>query len=310
MAFDIYQVRYENLKLELTKGLFLFHAEHPTGWQVWAMGSTYGLTAVVGGADKVDFDANLVSISRVVQDEQEAIGLNRVDSKLERDGRSVIAVAPNPEGWKSYYSGAGDTTSGARVLGGGQRILETFAGPDTKTITIQYREPVELHDGEAFWRPLDAWDVEDYFDLYVSIPATPATANGSNTGNANKVALGGGAHMFVPAAGNGAWNIDLATAVPVPSETKQGYFDVNRDTGAVSVSSLLGHADWMLFDFPLTIYFLRKISMGSPLGVFDVDAYKTQWISERWQIKIEITKVTTGAGKFGGWLLAYRRNPS
>ena len=166
-----------------------------------------------------------------------------------------------------------------------------------------------MHDGQMTYGPIANWTFDDTFDFSVIIPATPARANVGGTGNANKYPIGGGANMFIPAAGNGAWDIDLATAMPVPTEAKNGFYTVDYNTGVVSISRTPGAADFILLDVEIKVYFTRKIPMGNSLGIFDVDAYKTQWVSERWKLLLEVTKASAGVGEVAGWLLAYRRNP-
>jgi len=231
-----------------------------------------------------------------------------IAAPMERDGRPIVVTAPNPEGWKSYYTGAGDKLA-PREIGNGDRLRLSFAGPGTQAIKIQFSEPVEMHDGQMTYSPPVNWTFDDVFDFFVVIPATPSVANGAGTGNANKYPIGGGANMFIPAAGNGAWDIDLATAVPVPMDTPAGFYEANRDSGAVSVGVHPGKSAFTLLDVPLKVYFARKIPMGNSLGIFDVDAYKTQWVSERWLLCLEVIKASAGAGECAGWILAYRRNP-
>jgi len=307
---DIFQVSYANYKDQvMRKALQIFHAIAPAdALTVYGCGNEYGLACTISGADKQDFEATLQDRSTAVQDGSEAQGLARNEASTERDGRTIVAVAPNPAGWKSYYAGAGDQLS-PRIVGGGQRIRLSFTGPDTKSVEVQFSEPSELHDGQASYMPVANWGLDDLLDFSAILPASPCAANGTNTGNANKVALGGGLSMLVPAFGDGAWDIDLATVVPVPSSTYSGYFDVDHDTGAVAVSVKPGAAEMALFDLPFEVYFARKIPLGNSLGLFDVDAYKTQWVSERWKLKISVVKASAGAGDVAGWLLAYRKNP-
>jgi len=77
---ELFQVRYENFKLEAAaKKLKLFHAAGPDGMVVaYAMADPYGLSVRLSpGADLDDFTANWMPRSREVQDEQEAIGLSK-----------------------------------------------------------------------------------------------------------------------------------------------------------------------------------------------------------------------------------------
>lgn len=229
-------------------------------------------------------------------------------SAITKDGRRIVVSAPNTEGWNSYYTGAGDQKS-PRVLGGGQEIYISFAGPADQSIEVSFSEPVEMHDGQAIYTPAANWSVQDKLNFSMILGATPSVANGGGTGNSNKYPIGGGLSFYIPAEGNGAWDINLATAVPVNSSgDNTGFWDVARDSGVVTPSATPGQAAFNLHDFPLEIFFVRKVPLGAPLGLFDVDAYKTQWIHQNWKIKINVVKVSVGAGEFSGWVLAYRKN--
>jgi hypothetical protein len=89
------------------------------------------------------------------------------------------------------------------------------------------------------------------------LPATVATST-PGEGNANKVAIpgtGGALNIFVPAAGDGAWTIDLSSRDCCPVLTDQnhpiGYWDWDwPDEGLGTVSaSIPGQGYYNLYDF-------------------------------------------------------------
>lgn len=106
-------------------------------------------------------------------------------------------------------------------------------------------------------------------------------------------------------------DIDLATAVPAPSGLDQnGYWDVDERTGAVAPSPKPGNAWWHLLDVELKSYFIRCIPLNNPMGVYDVDVYKTEWVSERWTWRMEAHKEAAPAADatLAGWLLIFREH--
>jgi hypothetical protein len=152
-------------------------------------------------------------------------------------------------------------------------------------------------------------------------PATTTTASsGGNTGNCNKVAIGGGLNMIVPAAGDGTHNI--VAGVPVPAydeetlgEAPDGYWDWDSpDTG---VGTLTGNATaegkWNMFDFPIDLaYFVRNLQLvgAAADGNFEltVPAIKPKKILPQWKFKVTLEH---GGGlhtvKIGWYLVTARR---
>lgn len=224
----------------------------------------------------------------------------------EPDGKPVVVMSPSTEGWMTWFTGAGDDlspTPPASGRGDGQKLEIDFAGPETKEVAIQMLEPVEIHDGQLCWDPA-LWTKADRWSFFVRMPATVTTPN-AGLGNCNLVDLGG-YNLIVPAAGDGSHDIDLAQAVPVPMTG--GYWDANHATGVVTPSVTPGKADWGLFDVQIQSYFMKNMGLGNPLGIFDIDTYKAEWISERWKLVLEVVRATAGAADVSGWLMFFREN--
>lgn len=222
----------------------------------------------------------------------------------------AMLVTPTPSpgpGWKTYFTEAGDDPTLGR--GKGQRLRASMAGEDEATVDLSFNEPVWFHDGELSWNPSGSFNADDSFSLSIILPATEATPNPGNTGNCILVPYGPG-NVIIPAAGNGTHDIDLDQAVPVPSTEQKGYWDVNVTTGEVSFdpSHPLGATGYNLLDFSIETFFIPSIGMGNPLGIFAVDAYQSDWVSDRWYLRLKVNKVSAGAGEVGGWLMVYRRH--
>jgi len=190
--------------------------------------------------------------------------------------------------------------------------LLSFTGPDTAEVEIPFMEAMQLLGGSVYWRPVGSWDFEDTWNLLIRLPATVAVPNGTNTGNCNLVDTGMGFNIIVPAAGDGAYDVDLETVVPVPdgyspaTQTGSGYWDVDRFWSETMTPNGEAHGEFNLYDLALEFYFCKNVSCGNPEGTWKLDSYKAEWISSRWVTIFKATRVTTGAGKIGGFFHVYR----
>ena len=64
--------------------------------------------------------------------------------------------------------------------------------------------------------------------------------------------------------------------------------------------------EFNLYDFAIEMFFCKNLDCGNPLGIWDLDAYKAEWVSSRWKLCFQATKVTAGAGKIGGYFFIFR----
>lgn len=237
------------------------------------------------------------------------VPLIHLDSRHERDGKLLVTQTPSPgPGWKTYYTSAGDDPTLGRGKGEVLRVI--LAGEDSGSKDLSFNEPTWIHDGELSWYPVGNFDHGDSFSVSIIIGANVPVVNPGGTGNCNLVEIipSSGQHAIIPAAGDGTHDIDLATLIPAPSTNKQGFFDVDMETGDVSFSSSPGSADFSAYDFAVQTFFVPKWLMGNPLGVFEVDAYQAEWVSERWKIRIEVDKQSPAAGEVGGGIMVYRKH--
>lgn len=228
----------------------------------------------------------------------------------EQDGKGVVVNSPATEGWRAWITGAGDDldpTPPASGRGEGTKLRLSFTGAETKSVSIQFTEPVELHDGQLFYTPVINWTMDDRWDFKIELPATIVTPNGLNAGNCNLIPQTG-YNIIIPAAGDGTHDVVLTDAVPIPTDSSNGFWDVVYNTGEITPSATPGSAKWFLFDVPLNSWFLKNMPMGHPLGVFDSDIYKTEYCHQSWLLTLTVTKNSIGVGEVGGWLMCFRRN--
>jgi hypothetical protein len=235
----------------------------------------------------------------------------------EKDGnKDVVVVSPARLGWNTFFTSKGDDLTDPQMpgRGDGDEFLLSFAANETgmKGAMVQFAEPVEVHDGEVYW-DLPSFSFLDSFVFRADIEATPTSPN-PGAGNVNPVPFYGLGNVLIPANGDGALDVALADAVPIPAGTDEngyrlGYWDVDYDTGAVSPSIRPGKADWNLIDFAVAVNLLKNVNMGNPLGVFQVDVYKTEYFHPKWTLCFEVTRNSQNmpAGNVGGWVMLFRK---
>lgn len=228
--------------------------------------------------------------------------LVQLDGPLEADKKPIVVVSPSTQGLLTFLTGRSDLP-GQPGLGTPLRL--DFSGPENKVLEFSFNEPIEINDGQIWWRPSASWGPDDEFSVGMRMPATVASPT-PGSGNVNIVALGPGAELYVPAAGDGSHAVDLASAVPVRALAHNGFWDVDDWTGAVTPSATPGQASWNLLSFDVIGYLVRSISCGHPLGVWDIDVYKTEWIHQSWKLRFEVNKASASAGTIGGWMLTFR----
>ncbi len=235
----------------------------------------------------------------------------QVTEPVELDGKRTMVVSPAADGWETFFSSFSDDplpTPPESGRGMGSKIEVKFDGAEapgtTKSTVLSWNEPVQIHDGALSWNP-DDWEHDDLMSFRVVMPATVTTPN-AGLGSCNLFNLGG-YNLIVPAAGNGSHDIDLAQAVPIPAKAKNGYFDVDRNTGAVTVSADPGKAAFNLLDIQISPHFIRRLSLGDPRGIFEIDSYKASWLSERYEGVLEVYRAGSGtAARINGWLMLFR----
>jgi hypothetical protein len=245
----------------------------------------------------------------------EGVALFSMDSPREQDKKPVMVNSPATEGTFTWLTSRGDDlnpTPPASGRGEGTQLMLSFTEPDIKEVEAQFCEPVELHDGHISWRPAGDWGFEDSWSISVRMPATVATENQGNTGNCNLVPTGLGFNIIVPAAGDGAYDIDFNQAVPIPdgynskTGTGAGYWNVVQHWSEDFIPNGEGKGEFNLYDIQLEMFFCKNMDCGNPLGIWDLDAYKAEWISKKWKLCFKVVRVTTGAGKIGGYLMIFR----
>lgn len=140
-------------------------------------------------------------------------------SRINSDGTDVMCPNLFPDTCAYVAAGRGDSPTEGRCKGDAfifysdpEKGTSTTYPPQTFTLNFSFNDVINMAGGTVSY---DGASPGDTIDLRVSAPASTVVASAGQTGDCNLVALGGGASMIVPAAGNGAYT--LQSAVPVPS---------------------------------------------------------------------------------------------
>jgi hypothetical protein len=115
-------------------------------------------------------------------------------------------------------------------------------------------------------------------------------------------------NIIVPAAGDGYWDLDLDEAIPTPAgKNEDSYWDIlDKWNDVVTPLAALEKAKWNLFDFQTEMFFMRNLNCGDPRGIWDLDAYKAEWISRHWKLVFRCTRHSSGAAELGGDMMCFR----
>jgi hypothetical protein len=233
-------------------------------------------------------------------------------ARFDLDGKQVVVPTPAPRGSYTWYTSCGDALTPEIVRGGGTPARITFNAEETgtKTAELHFSEAVYIHDGEINWSSPSEFDGTDLFSVYIKFGVTTVTENIGGTGNCNLY----NGYVIIPAAGDGAYDVDLTTAHPVPSSS--GPWVVNEKTEEISIfvegsirQKFEQHIVLLTVE-PPTFYLVRNVSLGSPRGIFEIDAYLVEWISKHWVAGLEVvkTKVPTTIVEVNGVLMLFRWN--
>jgi hypothetical protein len=196
----------------------------------------------------------------------------------------------------------------ARGEGTLAHITYDAAETGTKNIELDFSEAVYVHDGEINWRGIADFDGTDHFSVYVKFGVSTVVPNGGGTGNCTVI----DGYIIVPAGGAGDYDVDLTAACPIPSS--QGPWVVNEKTEVITAyveGQTLGKYDQrilLLLVTPAPLYLVRNVSMGSPRGIFEIDAYLVEWMSRHWKLGMEVNKVKSpvAAVEMNGIIMLFR----
>lgn len=228
------------------------------------------------------------------------------------DGKPFVLPNIFPGEVLLNFTGCSDKLSPAERFGGSLFGVQQVGGGDTSQ-TLDFLDGVFLAGGHIDWTG-GSWG--SYVSFEMVAPASTVKAPASpGTGNCNLVPIVGvGFNIIVPAAGNGAYDLDAP--IPIPAFTDEtnepnGYWDYSEPwvgKGTVSAGSP-GVSKYNLFDVPLELAHFAKIHIFRSEGTRDLiaPAIKPKWILPEWQMKVAVRNAGTGTLSVGWDLLLARR---
>ena len=142
----------------------------------------------------------------------------RLSSPTTLEGAPIFLPCSFPSSIYLYVSSAGDNIEG-QARGAGSLLIFKSETEESVVKYAQFMDPVYEADAIIQYSGADQNGTDsDYLMVEVIAPTSTVTPNGTNTGNCNVVS-----HVIVPAAGNGAYDIDLETgAIPIPAKDAEG----------------------------------------------------------------------------------------
>lgn len=207
---------------------------------------------------------------------------------LSPDGSPFTAPCIFPAGVYLYFAGAGDDVANGKRGEGTAFVASKDASGDA-TVEWQFCDLVLMAGGSA---TVAGAELGDYASLEVIAPATAVVPNGTNTGNCNVVS-----GVIVPAAGDGAYDVDLDEAVPVPAlqadGSYAGYWDWSKPLvgkGEITASETPGSAHWHLIaaELTLTRYANRLALLGSGELEFTIPAIEPKAQLPQWKGRLTL----------------------
>jgi hypothetical protein len=211
------------------------------------------------------------------------------------DGKPIFLPNLFPGNVFLYYAGCGDDRTTGR--GAGALFQLSSVAAEDKVLEAHFNDWVYLAGGALSWV---GGVVGDYVTLEVVCPATAVTSV-SGTGNCNVVN-----GVIVPAAGDGAYNVDLSAASPVPAQsvvvdestpgTPNGYWNwSDSPTGLGTITpGTPGGSSWHLIAAEVKLVrFISKMPIfGTGTMTAQVPAVKPKKILPQWKFRVTLHNST------------------
>lgn len=263
----------------------------------WAVVET-GYTQEQNDADRSEFETNYKD------------DCNWSVSPKGSDGTPATLPCLFPNGVYLYLAGSGDSTT---ERGAGDPFVVSRDTSGDSTAEWSYLDWVLIAGGGMSFKGAEAGD---YATMEIYAPATVVTPNGGGTGNCNLVDPGvGAAILIVPAAGDGAYDVDLDAAVPVPAWNVvtgacSGFYEWDKPStgkGTITVSTpQASHFNLFAVAIPL-IRFANKLPLlGNGVLDFNIPAVEPKMILPHWKGKVTLHN-SGHTGLVGAWYMTTAR---
>lgn len=224
---------------------------------------------------------------------------------LTADGKMIFLPNLFPGDVEINFAGSADT---ATTRGAG--ALFTLSRPTLGDTSLEwsFKDWVYVAGGQLVFRECR---LGDHLSFKVFAPATIATAAAGN-GNANKIAVGGGLNVIVPAAGDGAWSVTDADMIPVPAFNAEGApngwwtWDEPAEGKGTVAAAATQTAPFNLFDQPLDLirWVTKMPILGNNLVDMLLPAIKPKKLLPHWTCRVDLHgEGLTGALTEIAWFL-------
>lgn len=170
---------------------------------IWRGDVPHGI--ITGGYSQEQNDLDLAEYDSGI------VVFGKASEQRNYDGRLIVQPVTLGSGQWHYWHGEGDdVTSDPKTVGGGTPF-QASSTSGSVTTSWSYRDPTWIAGGSLKY---SGALLGDYVSFTIYAPATPITpSSGGNTGNCNLHPSG----ILIPAAGDGAWDVDLTAATPIPT---------------------------------------------------------------------------------------------
>ena len=218
-----------------------------------------------------------------------------IDGPTTADGKQIVLPCLFPGGVYLFVCGATDSET---VRGEGDLLTVSSEGAGDTTVNMDpFLDFVYVAGGTLVF---EGGALGDWFSARMVCPATVPVVNETNTGNCNLMdcppcpGVPEGTKLIVPAANNGTHDVDLATAVPVPSHdpeedgTGTGFYNWNEPTSGVgrgTISAVPGMTgDYHLLDHEVQLVnFVNRVPLlGSGNYEVSLPAVKPKKMLPHW----------------------------
>lgn len=207
------------------------------------------------------------------------------------DGKPYVLPNSFPGEVLLNFVGCSDKLSPAERFGGPLLVVQK-QGVGTSSLDLDFLDGIFLAGGHVDWDG-GSWGSLVRMELWapastVKEPVVP------NEGNCNLVPTGLGFNIIVPAAGNGAKDVDVPVPVPAnDAETNEqnGYWNHSEPwLGTGVVAPVASGGKYNLFDQSLELAHFAKLHLFHDQGRRDMiaPAIKPKWILPEWKMKVII----------------------
>lgn len=241
--------------------------------------------------------------------------LPAIEPPVAADGKPFVLPNSFPGEVLLNFTGVSDKLSPPERFAGDLFGLQQV-GVGTSQAVLDFLDGLFLAGGHINWDG-GSWGSSVYMELYapastVKDPASP------NTGNCNVVPTGlPGLNIIVPAAGNGAKDLDVPVPIPAyddETNAQTGYWTYSEPWvgKGVMAPATPGSGKYNLFDQPLELAHFARLHLFLDTGQRDLiaPAIKPKWILPEWKMRVIISNADAGKTLRVGWDLLIARRKS